>query len=317
MSTPSPWRFSHYVPSGRTDWCSFPGIMVNVHTGESFQSACKAARSTKCEYCAEVKRGDVASISRSGWTDKPTDRGIWLTLTAPGSSLLPWDRDLCTHSSGVRCAGDLGCQVQAVPLALWHLKLGANWSHFVTEVRRSLNSDGFPKADIEFIKTYEPQLRGALHLHSMMRAIGVVSEARLTAAIEKAARYNGFGSQIKIEFVDLSDARTTARIAGYLSKYTTKCADALDRVEVINLHTGEFRPCRLRNWSASAHWGDRMWQTVQRRTTWARAQKVTQDRSAAPAVLGSGSLLDLYQDLYALDGSVAVQNQEPSSPSPL
>jgi hypothetical protein len=314
-SLPNPWRFVCYQPSMRTDWCSFPGLMVNVESGESFQSACGSARSSKCVYCAEVKRLDVASIARSGWNDRPSDRGVWATLTAPGSRLLPWDRDLCTHSLTIPCSGKIGCQVEAVPLALWHSKMGANWTHFMTELRRSLNSDPtLPLVEIEYVKTYEPQLRGALHVHAMMRIIGVCSAARFNSAFEKAAALNGFGPQSKIEFVDLSDERTAARVAGYLSKYTTKCADALLGVEVINLHTGEFRPCRLRNWSASAHWGNRMWETIARRRHWA----IRNARGSAPAdPVRSCGPLDLYQDFYASDQAGAPLNPVFLSPLPL
>jgi hypothetical protein len=309
----NPWRFVGTSPAYRTDCCEFPNRLINVDTGEEWFANCGSARPSKCRFCAEVKRGDVAAISRSGWTDKPTHRGAWLTLTAPGEGVLPWDHDVCTHSAGVRCEGKIGCKVSAVALALWHSKLSANWTHFMTELRRTLNGSG-PAVQVEFVKTYEPQLRGALHIHSMMRLTGVCSEDRFSAAVRKAARLNGFGSQIKCEFVDLSDERTTARIAGYLSKYTTKCADALRGIEVINLHTGEFLPCSLRNWSASAFWGDRMWQTVGRRKDWATSNV----RVSAPADTGRGeALLDLYQDRYALDGLVPVENSPELVPFPL
>jgi hypothetical protein len=310
------WQHVCTVPSYRTDWCEFPNKLMNIDTGEEWLAACGSARSSKCRFCAEVKRGDVASISRSGWTDKPTDRGVWLTLTAPGQKVLPWDRDKCVHPAGMVCAGNLGCKASEVALALWHSKMAGMWTHFITELRRTLDGNG-PHVEVEFVKTYEPQLRGALHIHSMMRTTGVCSQKRFEDAVTKAANLNGFGPQIKCEFIDLANDRTVARIAGYLSKYTTKCADALQHVEVINKHTGEFKPCTLRNWSASARWGDRMWETKQRRIDWARDKAATDRAQAASDLDDGGALLDLYQDLYALTGDVPCANVEEFVPLPL
>ena len=289
----SDWRFSHYAPSHRTDACEIPALMVNVVTGENYWSDCGSAKASRCSHCAEVKRGDVASIARSGWADCPTDRGVWLTLTAPGADVLPWDRSKCTHSDGVPCSGKIGCVCEAVPLAEWHSKMGARWTHFMTELRRSLNAEGVPPCDVQFVKTYEPQARGALHVHAMMRVTGVCSAKRFDAAVKKAARLNGFGDQLTVEHVDLSNERTAARVAGYLSKYSTKCADALGQVEVINFYTGEFRPAKLRSWSASWSWGDRMYETIARRRLWWLGAGAQAQRAPDP--------LDLYQDLYALD----------------
>jgi hypothetical protein len=315
-TTKQPWRHVGTVPTYRTDWCEFPNKLINVDTGEEWLAPCGTARASKCRYCSEIKRGDVAAISRSGWTDKPLDRGVFVTLTAPGENVLPWDRDKCTHGADVRCSGSIGCMASEVALALWHSKMSSMWTHLITELRRTLDGSG-PAVDVQFVKTYEPQKRGALHIHSMMRLEGVCSEARFTAAMKKAARLNGFGPQLDLDFIDLSNERTVARIAGYLSKYTTKCADALQHVEVINLHTGEFRPCTLRNWSASALWGDRMWETQLRRVTWAR-KKARNDRLAMSADLDDeGALLDLYQDLYALSGAIAIPNFEELVPMPL
>lgn len=316
VARPSPWRHVGTVPTYRTDWCEFPNKLVNVETGEEWLAPCGTARKSKCRYCAKIKKDDVAAISRSGWTDKPTDRGVFMTLTAPGVDVLPWDRDKCVHPSAMPCSGLLGCKASEVALAVWHANMSGRWTHFMTQLRRTLDGSG-PHVDVQFVKTYEPQKRGALHIHSMMRLEGVCSEARFTAAVEHAAKLNGFGSQVDVKYIDLSNAKTVARIAGYLAKYTTKCADELQQVEVINKHTGEFQPCSLRNWSASALWGDRMWETQLRRVTWAR-NKARNDRLAMSSDLDDvGALLDLYQDLYALNGFVACENVEESVPMPL
>lgn len=288
----SPWRFVENQPAnGRKDWCERPGLMVHIETGEHYLSPCGAARSTLCGYCAEIKRGDVASIGRSGWTDRPGDQGVFLTLTAPGADVLPWDTDKCTHSAGVKCSGSIGCQCAAVPLAVWHEGLAMAWTHFVTELRRQL-----PLADVQFMKTYEPQSRKALHVHAMVRIEGVCSRSAFAAAVKLAAERNNFGPQSKSLWVDLSDSRQAARIAGYVSKYSTKCADALQGVQKINRHTGEFRPVGLRSWSASAAWGDRMYTTIAKRSLWAIREAAGAQAQRAPGAL------DLYQGFYATPG---------------
>ena len=47
--------------------------------------------------------------------------------------------------------------------ALWHDDLAQRWNWFVTDLRRTLD------LDVQFMKTYEPQERGALHAHAMAR----------------------------------------------------------------------------------------------------------------------------------------------------
>lgn len=271
--------------------------MVNPWTGEWFDKRCGSARMSRCEYCAWIKRGDIAAIGRSGWApDRPGDRGYWLTLTAPGADVLPWDTTLCSHSPGVACSGDIGCVCEADALARWHNDLGARWNHFVTDLRRSLG------VEIEYFKTWEGQARGALHAHAMLRVVGVVTDRRVRAAVRLLARRHGFGGQLKCDAVDLSDARTAARVAGYCAKYASKNADALPLVRRLDVCTGEVRFGGIRSWSASWRWGDTMKAISARRCAWAGAQSA--GGSPPPGgVPGAGAAaagrLDLNRDRYA------------------
>jgi hypothetical protein len=281
--------------------------MVNVHTREHYQGRCGSARSDRCEYCAEIKRKDVAAIGRSGWNDLPIGwRAFWCSLTAPGGDVLPWDRSKCSHSRGVRCSGpDHGCQVEAQALAVWHNDLGLRWSHFVHDLRRLLNPGAVgPVSEwpvqVEFMKTYEPQVRGALHAHPMMKLMGAVSDARFIACYRKAAKRNGFGRELVCSRVDLSDPTQAARKAGYVAKYASKSANALPNVRRINPSTGEIATGGFRAWSASRGWGETMRSIHERRRQWAATQAGAGSATAEPehlAVAGAG--LDLNQDLYA------------------
>lgn len=283
------WRFSRYsdpVPG----FCSRPAVMVNVHDSTQWHLArCGSARPSRCEPCAEIKRADIAAVGRSGWTDSVRDRGYFTTLTAPGADRLPWDLDVCRHSAGVPCSGKIGCRVQADALAIWHHDVGQRWSWFVTEVRRLL-----PGVDVQFFKTWEPQHRGALHVHSMMRVTGPVTDRRFRAAVKLAARRWGFGDQCDVQMVDLADPVNAARKAGYCAKYATKSADALPAVRRLNPATGELATGGMRAWSASRSWGDTMAATKLRRCQWAQA-------TARAAALPTPGPLDSYQDHYASD----------------
>lgn len=305
MAVVSDWRHcstSAPVPG----YCSMPGLMVNVWTGEHYLARCGSARPSRCEWCAERHRGDVAAVGRSGWADRMADRGYWVTLTAPGVGVLPWDRARCTHSAGVDCSGSIGCVVEADALARWHDALPAAWTHFMTDLRRLLNPgvtgplDSMP-VQVEFFKTYEPQLRGALHVHSMMRVAGVVTDRRFRAAFRLAAFRNGFGRSIDCVMVDISQSIEAARKAGYCAKYASKNADALPAVRRINSTTGEISHGGLRAWSSSRHWGDSMKLVKDRRACWWAGGTGGGVRSGglpgAPA--GDGVALDSYQEIYA------------------
>jgi hypothetical protein len=302
---------------GREGWCSRPNRLVNLHTGEWYESRCKSARPSRCEYCAEVKRQDIAAIARSGWSDMPVGwRAFWCSLTAPGEDVLPFDRSLCTHHPDVRCSGkDLGCQVEAFALAIWHNDLGLRWSHFVHDLRRLLNPgcegavSEWP-VQVEFIKTYEPQGRGALHAHPMMRVRGPVSDTRFRACYRRAALRNGFGKQMVCNRINLDQADQadqTPRKAGYIAKYATKSADALPQVHRLNSETGEMRQGGFRSWSASRQWGDTMKDTERRRALWVAQQVLVTGGVGVPRqpeAEGGRQALDLYQDFYAEAGSL-------------
>lgn len=294
----SGWQFAGYG-APIEGFCQMPAKMVKPGPNgatEWYWSRCGCARPSRCAPCAEVKRQDVAAVGRSGWTDRPGDRGFWVTLTAPGAELLPWDTSGCRHSPGVACSGSIGCVVEAEALAIWHDQLGQRWSWFVTELRRELG------CDVQFFKVWEPQSRGALHSHSMMRTDEPMTERRFAAAVKAAALRWGFGEQVKVEMVNLADTLQAAKVAGYCAKYSSKGADALPAVRRLNCVTGEVRQGGYRSWSSSRRWGDTMAAVKLRRCLWAAAQAGGGQGGAgggsSPGDAGGGAL-DLYQGIYA------------------
>lgn len=288
----SGYRFSHW---GRPidGFCQMPRVMVDVsNPAEWYHGRCGSARPSRCAPCAEIKRGDIASIGRSGWIDQPGDRGYFVTLTPPGADVLPWDRSLCHHSDGVPCSGSIGCKAEHGALAEWHGRVGQRWSWFMTELRR------LSGVDVQFFKTWELQRRGALHLHSMMRPDGMISDRRFRACIRLAASRYGFGGQVDVQVFSLSDTQAAARSAGYVAKYASKSSDDLCTVDRVDFDTGEFMPVGLRSWSSSRRWGDTMASIKLRRCQWATAAAAA---AGAPATAddAAGIGLDLNQGIYA------------------
>jgi len=282
------WRF---VPGAAGDAgdCWSPAKVVCVACRFSFTKKCGSARRTKCEPCSGRHRLNVAAVGRSGWLDHGAHRGAFVTLTAPGADVIPWDRSRCSHGAEVRCGGGQGCVADADALALWHAGLPQRWSWFMTYLRRAL-----PHVDVQFFKTYELQQRGALHLHVMMRFAGPVSQRSFKAAVRGCARHSvvRFGRQCKVDFVDLSDGDSVARLAGYCAKYASKTSDQVPSVRTISHVTGEVRTVSVRAWSASKSWGDTMRVLRARRFAWWLAQ------NAGGRPLAADPALDPKSDRY-------------------
>ena len=246
--------------------CERPKRIVCKLCSLTYGKRCKTGSAAKCATCARIHSGDIRAIGRSGWTDRPVDRAFMLTLTAPGADLLPWDKSQCRHSIGVPCEGSLGCKCEAEALAEWHGTLPRRWSDFMTYLRRELG------IDVQYLKTYEPQQRDALHVHAMVRVNGVCTDRRLRAAVRLCAHRWEFGRKFDLSFADVREglSDSTPRAAGYVAKYVAKSCDALSSV-AMKCADGEVRCGRLRAWSASRRWGITMKHCEQLRVLYMRA----------------------------------------------
>lgn len=293
------------LSAAREGWCERPQRFMEVNTGETYARRCGASRASKCGPCARLKRGDISAIGRSGWMDQAMALAFFVTLTAPGRDVLPFDRALCSHSDGVVCSGELGCVIESGPLARWHDGIGLRWSHFVQDVRRTLG----PAVSVEFFKTWEPQERGALHAHAMVRVEGVCSARRFREVVKDCSRRQGFGTMHKVDQIDVSDSRTVAKVAGYCASYCSKSAEALPMLETLSAE-GVTSVCGVRSWSASRRWGDSMASVKARRCAWAmsahRARAGASPGSTGGAGAAVGGPLDLNTEIYASDLRVAV-----------
>src|SRR3954451_6773469 len=100
---------------GRTDAnqrCARPSLYKCSRCRGFIVGDCGAAKRSKCGPCSTRKQRCVRLIGRSGAADRVTDRVAFMTITGPGSDVLPWDRSLCTHHPSVPCSGKLGCVVE-------------------------------------------------------------------------------------------------------------------------------------------------------------------------------------------------------------
>jgi len=219
-------------------------------------------------------------------------RGYFVTLTAPGQDVLPFDRTLCNHSAGVKCSGEIGCLVEADALAIWHAGLALRWSHFMTDLRDVL------KVDVQFFKTWELQRRGALHAHAMLRVVGIVTDRRFRAAVRMLSKRYGFGPELDVQQVDLSCSREVAKRAGYCAKYASKSADQLATVRRLDVTTGEVLCGGFRAWSSSRRWGETMCGVKARRRAWAVSVGASAPALHDAAAPGAAGGLDLYPDFY-------------------
>jgi hypothetical protein len=166
-------RAVRWAPRGAAGDCEHPIEVYDEVTGlNAVNVRCNAKRASKCATCAARHRRNVARVGRSGWLDRPTDRGYFVTLTAPGEDVLPWDTAQCVHDDDVSCSGSLGCRCEVGSLAAWHADLGQRWSWFVLYLRRELG------VDVQYFKAFEAQRRGAQHAHCMFRFVGECGRRR-------------------------------------------------------------------------------------------------------------------------------------------
>lgn len=228
--------------------CERPTILLSP-LGEKVLTRCGASSRNKCQPCSQTYRQRVRRIFHSGWQDRPTDRVYLLTLTAPGESVhyLP-------NGEACPCTPDGG-----VSIARWNVEVGQAWTHLLEYLRREFG-------EVEYAKGTEPQVRGALHLHVLVRCQADLIAGKPT--VRRLAIRWGFGHSVDIQAVDCSSKRA----ASYVAKYVSKTADESINVPWVDRHTGEIvNGARCRRWTSSRRWGLTMRQLRQAQADHARA----------------------------------------------
>ena len=204
------------------DTCPNPVAIRSTRTGEVKTIPC---RSYRCDRCGPRKvRRFLARVHKGLSTP-----GLEVTLTAPsfcdetcrapateaarekpaietgrpcGVSVEPAEARAASGApNGARRRHSRRCQLQ---IAAWNEEAGATWHRFMVALRRV-----FP--GVEFLKVWEEQGRGALHVHAVMTGVPFIP-ASLLRRLSMAA---GFGVQHHVSRVEPAFVR-------YLAKYVSK-----------------------------------------------------------------------------------------------
>ncbi|WP_306512591.1 replication initiator [Janibacter hoylei] len=266
--------------------------------GQELHVPCGNRRASKCPACSRVYARDTFELIRAGVAggkqvpesvaDNPM---VFLTLTAPsfghvhstrgGKRCRPRDKaHRCEHGRPVGCMAKHTEDDPAVgaPICpdcydldtaiVWQWFAPELWRRFTMAMRRAVAAHlGLPEsrlkdaARVQYAKVAEPQRRGAIHFHALIRldgpadhGIGAPAPETLAAAnladlaqqavrqvvytappidADDGARLLRFGAQVDAHAVR-AGSRTDApgehlsaeQVAGYIAKYSTKDAGA-------------------------------------------------------------------------------------------
>lgn len=234
------WKFIGKAPQG-AEWqredCVAPNMMwcTKAGCGELITIRCRSTVESVCAPCEAVYRSRVRTVVRLPLLVAKPGSTILLTLTAPGTQ-----RHCVEHSykgddgkvrPSVRCYKgaveehahtECPCSKNSFlypgDLPLWNESLGRRWNDFMTDLRRSV--PGFE--DVQFFRALEPQERGALHVHAILRLKRV---ARMTDEINnlilQLAMHHGFGHEVDIRKIG-SGSLDLVQAARYVAKYVSK-----------------------------------------------------------------------------------------------
>ena len=279
---PSTWVFERRAPEHRLPDCDQPKLFRCRDTNAVELRRCDSTSTRACEPCGVRYRRRVRRVAFEGAL--LPGRVYLLTLTAPGSAPHrvgrsergPWCP--CTPPGGV----DVG---------RWNGEAAARWNRLQWDVKR------LHGLDFEYFRAVEPQERGALHFHVLIRVTrgAVVSKAQL----RRLAIRHGFGHEVDVQALDDSPDRK-ARAAGYCAKYVSKSSGDRRAVPFIHRHTGEIGPGRWRTWSSSRSWGSSMGAVRRAQADWWRLRREADGRSASDAGrMAPEAPLDPYSPSYA------------------
>jgi hypothetical protein len=294
------WEYCGSVSGSVQEGCEHPSVLRCVRCLLSIRSRCGATRDRKCEPCAERHRLDISRVIRTGALDRP-EGVFFLTLTAPGQALLPWDRSVCTHVAGLPCSGPLGCRVERIAAAIWNESAPRRWNDFTTDLRRLL-----PGVDVQSAGSWETQERGMLHRHSLVSAAGV-SHKRMAVCVRSLARKHGFGTRSDVQSITAEEGRAISRASGYIASYVTKGGE---RASLMDWRTSEIREDGrgYRAWSQTRRWGPTLASVRAERRAWVVGQLSASRASGSPSTpvvgtaAGGAAALDLEQEIYATAG---------------
>lgn len=174
-----------------------------------------------------------------------------VTLTAPGASVLSWDRSKCPPGAHT-CSGRLGCRVDWVQAAGWNATVTKRLGDLLKVAREQTRRKHGKAARIQVLGyVCEAQQRGVFHPHLVLGYCSAADRAALDTFRDTLRRKRGvygFGTGRRGSFdagtADRFSARDAAR---YISKYLrpdraktsfVPLLEAIDRITSRNPDTG-------------------------------------------------------------------------------
>jgi hypothetical protein len=199
-------------------------------------------RKLTCEICGLVWLRDWRQVLDAAM-DVHDGPHVSFVVTAPGADRLPWDESACAWRGPHRHDGKAGCRCSAVELAKWHAQAERNWTRLLQLVQQRVAREFGRRAPV-IVRVWEPQERGAWHLHvvvSVKDSAGELLALRFGAHLRAEAGRLRFGDVLGFGLVDRSGrvnrkvyarGRSTGRyLAGYfVDDPTSRKASLLESV---------------------------------------------------------------------------------------
>ena len=141
-------------------------------------------------------------------------------ITPPGQDHLPYDEERCAHLGPHVHSKRYGCQIDADALAQWSHDISKRWKRLHNAARNAVKRRHGRCLPL-VMRAWEPQARGAAHVHPVF-AVPTPGDVRLaTAYFEEVARLaprHGFGFVGRKRGVS-QQIMVADRAAAYLSSY--------------------------------------------------------------------------------------------------
>lgn len=245
--------------------CLKPVLFHCTKCPDFYLAVCNSKDAEYCEPCEARYRSRVRSVLRIPMMASRPGSVFLVTLTAPGSRrhcLTHVYKDKSgKEQPSVRCQWEEKADPQtgavvSVPvnpecvecvcsenrvstwgeIADFNQSLAKKWNRFMTYVRRyspeavngRSNKASRPFQNFEYAKAIEPQKRGALHIHALIRTENPLAMTPdVLLAFREMAMNLGFGHQFDVQVVGDGklDQVTAAR---YVAKYVSKRNSATD-----------------------------------------------------------------------------------------
>jgi hypothetical protein len=280
--------------------CECPFFLTCL-CGHRIVSRCNRAARSRCGPCSETYRRRVRRVFESGFTDRPTDRILLVTITAPG------DREHFTkNGEPCRCTPPDG-----INIAEFNALASKGFNRWMQDMRRQYGGIQYGRAaEIQDGKRRKDgDGRGALHFHVLIRADRpdqILRDFRAKdpdCPMRIMVEHHGFGHALDVQIVAVSTA-------GYCAKYVSKSADEREEMPWLDLVTGELvhGNGRYRTWTASREWGLTMKAIRAAQAAWVRERLASEGdgpggepKAAARAGAAEGDALDLNTQSYTTE----------------